>query len=81
MKVYSTSDLTELVRDTKAWEEADLPIHRERALSLAKNPRAEEGDAALIVGYEGGETTGFLGMLPDLVFFGGEAEKIGWFSG
>ncbi|MEE9255955.1 MAG: GNAT family N-acetyltransferase, partial [bacterium] len=69
------------VRDANVWEEADLPIHRERALSLAKNPRAEEDDAALIVGYEGGETAGFLGMLPDRVFFGGEAEKIGWFSG
>jgi hypothetical protein len=81
MKVYSAGDLAELVRDDEAWEEAGLPIHRERALSLAKNPRADEGDAALIVGHEGGETAGFLGMLPDRVFFDGEAEKIGWFSG
>ena len=58
-----------------------LPISRHRAISHIANPRADEEDILLLLAYEDGKLLGYLGALPDYMFYGeGQHEKCAWLS-
>lgn len=57
-----------------------LPItpHRARAQSL--NPRAQPDDVGLVVAFDADRVVGYLGVLPDRIYSGSRAYRIGWLS-
>jgi GNAT superfamily N-acetyltransferase len=62
-----------------------LPISKIRGLSHVKNPRAKPDDLVLVMVFENAEMQGYLGVLPDDLFFKNEKgeyikEHAGWLS-
>ena len=58
-----------------------LPITKHRAFSHIKNPRADKDDVLLILAYSKNDIVGYLGVLPDRLFFSTEqSSKCGWLS-
>lgn len=59
----------------------EIPITIHRALSQVKNPRLDEGDVILLLALDNGNLVGYLGILPDTIFFEKkDPVKIGWLS-
>ncbi len=56
-----------------------VPVSFHRGISHINNPRANEDDILLILVYEK-ELTGYLGIIPDLVYINNVPEKMGWMS-
>ncbi len=66
---------------SEEYEESEhLPISRHRAWSHINNPRAGDEDVLLLIARADGKIVGYLGVLPDKIFQGERAEKIGWLS-
>jgi hypothetical protein len=80
IKEYTLADLAQLVRSNDFWNGDLIPITRHRALAQIKNPRARPDDVALLVAYDGERICGYTGLLPDLIFLGGQGHKIGWLT-
>jgi len=57
-----------------------LPISKHRAVSYAQNPRAAASDKILFVAYENDEVAGYLGALPDRLFYRNEWKRMTWLS-
>ncbi len=57
-----------------------VPITKHRALSHAQNPRSEDKDVLLLLAYKKKKLIGYLGVLPDKIYFNNKIEKIGWLS-
>jgi GNAT superfamily N-acetyltransferase len=62
-----------------------LPISKHRGLSHTKNPRALPEDLVLVMVFENDEMLGYLGVLPDNLYFLGtngeyQQEHVGWLS-
>jgi GNAT superfamily N-acetyltransferase len=59
----------------------NLPISRHRAVSHIHNPRCSSGDVLLILIFEENRLTGYLGILPDLLYLENrEPVPFGWLS-
>jgi hypothetical protein len=80
IKTYTPESIVAFVESDFFSKLQDLPISKHRALSQAKNPRADKDDKILFVAYEGTIVAGYLGVLPDLWYNQGKAEKAGWLS-
>ncbi len=57
-----------------------IPITKHRALSHINNPRANDEDVLLLLAYENTQLVGYLGILPDQIFYNNKFEKCGWLS-
>ena len=57
-----------------------IPISRHRAQSQARNPRAQPDDVALVLIYDETNLLGYLGILPDQIFYNNQPHRIAWMS-
>ena len=78
IKCYTAKQLkTELTR-SDLWDQKYCPITRHRAISIIMNPRTLPSDPVLIVGYLNGEVSGYIAIVPDALYSGGESVRLGW---
>jgi ribosomal protein S18 acetylase RimI-like enzyme len=81
IKTFTVADLGLALLSEDFWLTKTLPITKQRALSICHNPRAEKDDPALLVAYQDNQVVGYLGILPDKVFFNNADHKLGWLTG
>jgi len=80
-KTFTVADLELALLSDDFWLTKTLPITKQRALSLCHNPRAERDDPVLLVAYQDHQVVGYLGILPDKIFFDNADHKLGWLTG
>jgi hypothetical protein len=80
-KSFTVADLGIALLSENFWHTKTLPITRQRAWSLCHNPRAERDDPVLLVAYQDDQVVGYLGILPDKIFFDNAAHSLGWLTG
>lgn len=81
IKTLDKKLLLEYINSVHFGKEHDIPITIHRALSQVKNPRLDEGDVILLLALDNGNLVGYLGILPDTIFFEKkDPVKIGWLS-
>lgn len=80
IRKYNRIQLREFIDSADFSEMPLIPISRHRALSQICNPRADENDILLAVSFEEKRMTGYLGVLPDLIFLNNRSIKAGWLS-
>jgi GNAT superfamily N-acetyltransferase len=80
-KSFTVADLGRALQSEDFWRTKVLPITKQRAWSLCHNPRAEEEDPVLLVAYQDNHVAGYLGILPDKIFFDNADHSLGWLTG
>jgi hypothetical protein len=80
IKTYTVAELELALLSEDFWLTKTLPITKQRALSLCHNPRAEKDDPILWVAYQDHQVVGYLGILPDRIFFNNSDHKLGWLT-
>jgi hypothetical protein len=81
IEILKIKDLVSFVESKGFNDSTEIPITRLRALSRAKNPRADADDIALLVATdESNNLLAYLGLLPDFIFEGNSSDKIWWVS-
>ncbi len=80
IKQLNATQLREFIASQSFENMPNLPISRIRAISHCQNPRAESADKLLFLAEEQGQMLGYFGMLPDVIYLNGKAEKVGWMS-
>ena len=81
IKTFTVADLQLALLSEDFWLTKTLPITKQRALSFCQNPRAEKNDPVLLVAYQDARVVGYLGILPDKIFFNNAEHKLGWLTG
>ena len=79
-KTFTVADLELALLSEDFWLTKTLPITKQRALSFCHNPRAEKNDPVLLVAYQDNQVVGYLGILPDKIFFNNANRKLGWLT-
>ena len=77
---YTIRDLAQALENDSLWQGAIYPISRHRALSQINNPRADEDDVALIVGFDNDKIIGFIGIVPGRIHLDDQPYRLGWLS-
>jgi GNAT superfamily N-acetyltransferase len=80
IRVYTTGNILEFVSSDQFSRLKNIPITKHRALSYAHNPRADASDKILFVAFENDEVAGYLGALPEKIFYQGEWRRMTWLS-
>jgi hypothetical protein len=80
LKTLHKEGLREYLNSRKYREGSVIPISEHRAQSHLQNPRAREEDVLLILAESGDELAGYLGILPDDLYTGGQIHHVGWMS-
>ena len=80
IRQYTTGNILEFVASDQFRKLKHLPISKHRALSYAKNPRSAASDNILFVAFENEEVIGYLGALPEKIFYKGEWRRMTWLS-
>jgi len=80
IKSYTPVTILEFVSSEQFRSLKHLPISKHRAISYANNPRAASYDKVLFVAFENDEVAGYLGALPDLLFYQNEWKRMSWLS-
>ena len=80
-KTFTVADLEQSLLSEDFWLTKTLPITKQKALSFCHNPRAEKDDPVLLVAYQDNQVVGYLGILPDKIFFNNADHKLGWLTG
>jgi GNAT superfamily N-acetyltransferase len=80
IKYYTTGTILEFVSSEFFSKLKNIPISKHRALSYAYNPRAAASDKILFVAFENDEVAGYLGALPEKIFYRGEWKRMSWLS-
>jgi hypothetical protein len=78
IKCYTAQQLKAELTRNDLWNQKYCPITRHRALSIIMNPRTLPSDTVLIVGYMNGEVSGYIAIVPDELYAGGESVRLGW---
>jgi hypothetical protein len=78
IKYYTAQQLEIELSKSDLWNLKHCPITRHRALSIIMNPRTLPTDPVLIVGYHKGEVSGYMAIVPDVLYSGGESVRLGW---
>ena len=78
VKHYTAQQLKSELSKNDLWNSKYCPITRHRALSIIMNPRTQPDDPVLIVGYNKGEVSGYVAIVPDVIYSGDELVKLGW---
>jgi len=80
-QTFTVADLETALLSEDFWLTRTHPITKQKALSFCRNPRAGKDDPVLLVAYRDGQVAGYLGILPDRVFFNNAGYKLGWLTG
>jgi GNAT superfamily N-acetyltransferase len=80
IKYYTTGTILEFVSSEFFLRLKHLPISKHRALSYARNPRATASDKILFVAFENNKVAGYLGALPEKIFYQGKWRRMSWLS-
>ena len=80
IRVYTTGNILEFVSSVQFSRLKNIPITNHRALFYAHNPRADASDKILFVAFENDEVAGYLGALPEKIFYQGEWRRMTWLS-
>jgi GNAT superfamily N-acetyltransferase len=80
IRIYTTGNILEFVNSDQFSRLKNIPITKHRALSYANNPRANASDKILFVAFENDEVAGYLGALPEMIFYRGEWRRMTWLS-
>ena len=80
IETLNKSQLKNYINSTEFGRDKFIPISIHRAISHINNPRASEKDILLLLAYENSKLVGYLGVLPDYIFFNNKYQKIGWLS-
>jgi hypothetical protein len=80
LKTLHKEGLRDYLNSQKYREGSVIPISAHRAQSHLQNPRAREEDVLLILAESGDELAGYLGILPDDLYAGGQVHHVGWMS-
>lgn len=80
IKTFTVADLQLALLSEDFWLSKTLPITKQRALSFCRNPRAEKDDPVLLVAHEDQQVIGYIGILPDKIFFNNADHKLGWLT-
>ena len=78
VKWYTARQLESELTRNDLWNQKYCPITRHRALSIIRHPRTSPDDPVLFVGYHKGEVSGYLAIVPDILYAGDESVRIGW---
>jgi hypothetical protein len=81
-KSYTKQDLLEFIHSEQFSRLNKIPVTKHRAFSQINNPRASNDDIILVAQYDKNKLIGYLGILPDFVFYKNEtiSQKVGWLS-
>ena len=79
-KTFTVADLEIALLSEDFWLTKTLPITKQKAASFCHNPRAEKNDPVLLVAYQDNQVVGYLGILPDKIFFNNADRKLGWLT-
>lgn len=79
-KAYTKNEMNELINSEKFYNLINIPISLQRAVSQINNPRATDDDVILVVVYDENKAVGYLGVLPDFLFWENNKEKFGWLT-
>ncbi len=78
---YTIEDLKLEVQKEVFFEgQTVLPITKHRAISHINNPRASENDTVLLIAKAKNQICGYIGMMPDYLFYENSKTKIAWLS-
>ena len=80
IKYYTTGNILEFVSSEFFSRLKNIPVSKHRALSYARNPRAAASDKILFVAFENDEVVGYLGALPEKIFYQGKLKRMSWLS-
>ncbi len=80
IRVYTTGNILEFVNSDQFSRLKSIPITRHRASSYAHNPRSDSSDKILFVAFENEEIIGYLGALPEKIFYQEEWRRMTWLS-
>ncbi len=80
IKELKASDIKTLINSKEFLKMEDIPISSIRALSHIANPRLQENDVILLLAYIDGVFGGYLGALPDSIFFDKKEHHVAWLS-
>jgi hypothetical protein len=81
LEIYTVAELEAVLASESFWRTETLPITRHKAVSFCRNPRARSEDPVLLVACREGRVEGYLGILPDAIFAGDAAHRVGWLTG
>jgi hypothetical protein len=79
-KTYTRLELKDFIESDNFNNLITIPISIHRAISQINNPRASDTDILLVVEFDDNKVVGYLGVLPDYIFYEDRKEKIGWLS-
>lgn len=78
---YTKAELSEEINKPVFFEgQKYLPITKHRAISHIKNPHADSEDVLLLVAFSGGAICGYIGVLPNFLYYQHEKIKAGWLT-
>ncbi|MGD9978227.1 MAG: hypothetical protein AB7S54_09880 [Bacteroidales bacterium] len=77
---FTKKSLATFIHSQRYYRLANVPISKQRAVSQINNPRADDDDLLLVVQLDDDKTVGYLGVLPDYLFFNSGYEKVGWLT-
>jgi GNAT superfamily N-acetyltransferase len=85
VKKIHKKDLEQFIKGGEYMKSTYLPISAIRGLAQAKNPRALPDDLLLVIMFENNEMLGYLGVLPDDLYYRNEEGEaievhVGWLS-
>jgi GNAT superfamily N-acetyltransferase len=85
VKKIHKKDLEQFIKGGEYLKSTYLPISAIRGLAQAKNPRALPDDLLLVIMFENNEMLGYLGVLPDDLYYRNEEGEaievhVGWLS-
>ena len=78
IKYYTAQQLKKELSKNDLWNLKYCPITRHRAISIIMNPRTLPSDPVLVVGYHEGEISGYIAIVPDVLYSGSESVRLGW---
>ena len=78
IKCYTAQQLKNELTKSDLWNLKYCPITRHRAISIIMHPRTLPDDPVLLVGYLNGEVSGYIAIVPDELYSGGESVRLGW---
>ncbi|MCX6247550.1 MAG: GNAT family N-acetyltransferase [Bacteroidetes bacterium] len=80
IRTYTTGTILEFVSSEEFSTLEHIPISAHRALSYAHNPRAAASDKILFVAFENDQVAGYIGALPEKIFYKDEWKRMTWLS-
>ena len=78
IKYFTATQLKAELGKPDLWNSKYSPIPKHRAMSILMNPRTLPDDPILFVGYLNGEISGYLAIVPDVLYPRENSVRLGW---